>query len=146
MDEDDDFLDKAVEGYYAGFKPRWDLYLSVVCAGTESIYDEFIKRVSSVLKPTACGQSRLDTDTRLRLPACIPVLKILSYLDWQKKASLGWWVCQTRWRAWRRLLCVKPTIWSAPMICAPQEEIWPVLAATKFKDDEEAMSIANDTL
>ena len=86
MDEDDAFLDKAVEGLV-----MFALNQGEVCTCPsralvhESIYDEFIKRCIERVKAIKMGNP-LDTDTIIGAQASSDQLeKILSYLDIGKK-------------------------------------------------------------
>ncbi len=152
MDEDDDFLDKAVEGLV-----MFALNQGEVCTCPsralvhESIYDEFIKRCIERVKAIKMGNP-LDTDTMIGAQASSDQLeKILSYLDIGKKEGAKVLVGGERAKHEGDLgdgYYVQPTIFEGTNdMRVFQEEIFgPVLAVTTFKDDEEAMSIANDTL
>jgi len=145
MDEDDDFLDKAVEGLV-----MFALNQGEICTCPsralvhESIYDEFIKRCVERVKAIKMGNP-LDTDTMIGAQASSDQLeKILSYLDIGKKEGAKVLVGGDLGDGYY----VQPTIFEGTNdMRVFQEEIFgPVLAVTTFKDDEEAMSIANDTL
>ncbi|MGM8938505.1 aldehyde dehydrogenase [Psychrobacter glaciei] len=152
MDEDDDFLDKAVEGLV-----MFALNQGEVCTCPsralvhESIYDEFIKRCIQRVKAIKMGNP-LDTDTMIGAQASSDQLeKILSYLDIGKKEGAKVLVGGERAKHEGDLsngYYVQPTIFEGTNdMRVFQEEIFgPVLAVTTFKDDDEAMSIANDTL
>nr|WP_317198619.1 aldehyde dehydrogenase family protein [uncultured Psychrobacter sp.] len=152
MDEDDDFLDKAVEGLV-----MFALNQGEICTCPsralvhESIYDEFIKRCVERVKAIKMGNP-LDTDTMIGAQASSDQLeKILSYLDIGKKEGAKVLVGGERAEHDGDLgdgYYVQPTIFEGTNdMRVFQEEIFgPVLAVTTFKDDEEAMSIANDTL
>jgi aldehyde dehydrogenase len=152
MDEDDDFLDKAVEGLV-----MFALNQGEVCTCPsralvhENIYDEFIKRCIERVKAIKMGNP-LDTDTMIGAQASSDQLeKILSYLDIGKKEGAKVLVGGERAKHEGDLgdgYYVQPTIFKGTNdMRVFQEEIFgPVLAVTTFKDDEEAMSIANDTL
>jgi len=152
MDEDDDFLDKAVEGLV-----MFALNQGEICTCPsralvhESIYDEFIKRCVERVKAIKMGNP-LDTDTMIGAQASSDQLeKILSYLDIGKKEGAKVLVGGERAKHEGDLgdgYYVQPTIFEGTNdMRVFQEEIFgPVLAVTTFKDDEEAMSIANDTL
>ena len=152
MDEDDDFLDKAVEGLV-----MFALNQGEVCTCPsralvhESIYDEFMKRCIERVKAIKMGNP-LDTDTMIGAQASTDQLeKILSYLDIGKKEGAKVLVGGEQAKHDGDLAdgyYVQPTIFEGTNdMRVFQEEIFgPVLAVTKFKDDEEAMSIANDTL
>lgn len=152
MDEDDDFLDKAVEGLV-----MFALNQGEVCTCPsralvhESIYDEFIKRCIARVEAIKMGNP-LDTDTMIGAQASSDQLeKILSYLDIGKKEGAKVLVGGEQAQHDGDLsdgYYVKPTIFEGTNdMRVFQEEIFgPVLAVTTFKDDEEAMQIANDTL
>ncbi|MER2164062.1 MAG: aldehyde dehydrogenase, partial [Psychrobacter alimentarius] len=152
MDEDDDFLDKAVEGLV-----MFALNQGEVCTCPsralvhESIYDEFIKRCIARVEAIKMGNP-LDTDTMIGAQASSDQLeKILSYLDIGKKEGAKVLVGGEQAKHDGDLsdgYYVKPTIFEGTNdMRVFQEEIFgPVLAVTTFKDDEEAMKIANDTL
>ncbi|MBA2057131.1 MAG: aldehyde dehydrogenase family protein [Psychrobacter sp.] len=152
MDEDDDFLDKAVEGLV-----MFALNQGEVCTCPsralvhESIYDEFMKRCIARVKAIKMGNP-LDTDTMIGAQASSDQLeKILSYLDIGKKEGakvlVGGEIAKHDGDMANGYY-VQPTIFEGTNdMRVFQEEIFgPVLAVTTFKDDEEAMALANDTL
>ncbi len=152
MDEDDDFLDKAVEGLV-----MFALNQGEVCTCPsralvhESIYDEFMKRCIARVKAIKMGNP-LDTDTMIGAQASSDQLeKILSYLDIGKKEGAKILVGGELAKHDGDMAngyYVQPTIFEGTNdMRVFQEEIFgPVLAVTTFKDDEEAMTLANDTL
>ena len=152
MDEDDDFLDKAVEGLV-----MFALNQGEVCTCPsralvhESIYDEFMKRCIARVKAIKMGNP-LDTDTMIGAQASSDQLeKILSYLDIGKKEGAKVLVGGELAKYDGDMAngyYVQPTIFEGTNdMRVFQEEIFgPVLAVTTFKDDEEAMALANDTL
>jgi aldehyde dehydrogenase len=152
MDEDDDFLDKAVEGLV-----MFALNQGEVCTCPsralvhESIYDEFMKRCIARVKAIKIGNP-LDTDTMIGAQASSDQLeKILSYLDIGKKEGAKVLVGGELAKHDGDMAngyYVQPTIFEGTNdMRVFQEEIFgPVLAVTTFKDDEEAMALANDTL
>ena len=152
MDEDDDFLDKAVEGLV-----MFALNQGEVCTCPsralvhESIYDEFMKRCIARVKAIKMGNP-LDTDTMIGAQASPDQLeKILSYLDIGKKEGAKVLVGGELVKHDGDMAngyYVQPTIFEGTNdMRVFQEEIFgPVLAVTTFKDDEEAMALANDTL
>ncbi|MDE4454875.1 acetaldehyde dehydrogenase ExaC [Psychrobacter sp. DAB_AL62B] len=152
MDEDDDFLDKAVEGLV-----MFALNQGEVCTCPsralvhESIYDEFMKRCIARVKAIKMGNP-LDTETMIGAQASSDQLeKILSYLDIGKKEGAKVLVGGELAKHDGDMAngyYVQPTIFEGTNdMRVFQEEIFgPVLAVTTFKDDEEAMAIANDTL
>ncbi|WP_296203779.1 aldehyde dehydrogenase [Psychrobacter sp. UBA3962] len=152
MDEDDDFLDKAVEGLV-----MFALNQGEICTCPsralvhESIYDEFIKRCIERVKAIKLGNP-LDTETMVGAQASSDQLeKILSYLDIGKKEGAKVLVGgeQAKYEGdMGNGYYVQPTIFEGTNdMRIFQEEIFgPVLAVTTFKDDEEALRLANDTL
>lgn len=152
MNEDDDFLDKAVEGLV-----MFALNQGEVCTCPsralvhESIYDEFMKRCIARVKAIKMGNP-LDTDTMIGAQASSDQLeKILSYLDIGKKEGAKVLVGGELVKHDGDMAngyYVQPTIFEGTNdMRVFQEEIFgPVLAVTTFKDDEEAMALANDTL
>ena len=152
MDEDDEFLDKAVEGLV-----MFALNQGEVCTCPsralvhESIYDEFMKRCIARVKAIKMGNP-LDTDTMIGAQASSDQLeKILSYLDIGKKEGAKVLVGGELAKHDGDMAngyYVQPTIFEGTNdMRVFQEEIFgPVLAVTTFKDDEEAMALANDTL
>ena len=152
MDEDDDFLNKAVEGLV-----MFALNQGEVCTCPsralvhESIYDEFMKRCIARVKAIKMGNP-LDTDTMIGAQASSDQLeKILSYLDIGKKEGakvlVGGEIAKHDGDMANGYY-VQPTIFEGTNdMRVFQEEIFgPVLAVTTFKDDEEALALANDTL
>ena len=152
MDEDDDFLDKAIEGLVMFAFNQGEVCTSPSRALVhESIYDEFIKRCVERVKAIKLGNP-LDTDTMVGAQASSDQLeKILSYLDIGKKEGAKVLVGGEQAKHEgdnAEGYYVQPTIFEGTndMRVFQEETFGPVLAVTTFKDDEEAMTIANDTL
>ena len=152
MDEDDDFLDKAIEGLVMFAFNQGEVCTCPSRALVhESIYDDFIERCVARVKAIKLGNP-LDTDTMVGAQASSDQLeKILSYLDIGKKEGAKVLVGGEQAKHSDDLadgFYVQPTIFEGTNdMRVFQEEIFgPVLAVTTFKDDEEAMTIANDTL
>ena len=152
MDEDDDFLDKAIEGLVMFAFNQGEVCTCPSRALVhESIYDEFMERCVARVKAIKLGNP-LDTDTMVGAQASSDQLeKILSYLDIGKKEGAKVLVGGEQAKHSDDLadgFYVQPTIFEGTNdMRVFQEEIFgPVLAVTTFKDDEEAMTIANDTL
>jgi aldehyde dehydrogenase len=150
--ENDDFLDKAIEGLVLFAFNQGEV---CTCPSRalihESIYGQFIERVLERVKAINQGNP-LDTETMIGAQASKEQLtKILTYLELgrQEGAQLltggaqnhlsgelegGYYVQPTIFRGHNKMRLF-------------QEEIFgPVLAVTTFKDEAEALSIANDTL
>ena len=152
LNEDDDFFDKAIEGFV-----MFALNQGEVCTCPsraliqESIYDRFMER--ALKRVAAIKQaSPLESDTMIGAQASSEQLeKILSYIDIGKKEGA-------------ELLCggqrahlggdleegyyVQPTVFKGHnRMRIFQEEIFgPVVSVTTFKNEEDALAIANDTL
>jgi len=152
MAADDDFFDKALEGF-----SMFALNQGEVCTCPSralvqrSIYDRFIERAVARVERIKQGHP-LDPATMIGAQASNDQLeKILSYIDIGRKEGA-------------RVLCggernvtsdetregyyVKPTVLEGHnKMRIFQEEIFgPVLCVTPFDTDEEALHIANDTL
>jgi aldehyde dehydrogenase len=152
MAKDDDFFDKALEGF-----TMFALNQGEVCTCPsralvqESIYDRFMERALARVKKVKQGNP-LDTDTMIGAQASTEQLeKILSYIDIGKQEG-----AKVLTGGGRNVLggdlaggyYVTPTILEGHnKMRVFQEEIFgPVVALTKFKDEAEALHIANDTL
>jgi aldehyde dehydrogenase len=151
-DTDDDFFDKALEGF-----AMFALNQGEVCTCPsralvqESLYDRFMERAVARTKKIKQGHP-LDATTMIGAQASNDQLeKILSYFDigeqegakvltGGKRAQLGGEIAEGYY--------VEPTIFEGNnRMRVFQEEIFgPVVSVTKFKDDDEALAIANDTL
>ncbi|WP_430790917.1 aldehyde dehydrogenase [Virgibacillus flavescens] len=152
MDADDGFLDKAIEGLV-----MFALNQGEVCTCPsralihESIYDEFMQRAVERVKQIKIGHP-LDTDTMMGAQASQEQLeKIQSYLDIGKQEGAEVLVGGNTNKLdgdMENGYYVEPTIFKGNnKMRVFQEEIFgPVLSVTTFKDKEEAMEIANDTL
>jgi aldehyde dehydrogenase len=152
MDADDDYFDKCLEGF-----AMFALNQGEVCTCPsraliqESIYEKFIERAIARVKAIKQG-SPLDPSTMIGAQASNDQLeKILSYIEiglnegaelltGGERASLdgeladGYYVTPTVLKGHNKMRIF-------------QEEIFgPVLAVTTFKDEAEALAIANDTL
>ncbi len=149
---DDEFFDKALEGF-----AMFALNQGEVCTCPsralihESIYDRFMERAIARVKAVKQG-SPLDTDTMIGAQASTEQMqKIMSYIDLGKQegaqvltggeaAHLGGELAEGFY--------IKPTVFQGHnKMRIFQEEIFgPVLSVTTFKDEAEALAIANDTL
>jgi len=149
---DDDFFDKAVEGLV-----MFALNQGEVCTCPsralihESIYDKLMERSLKRIAAIKVGNP-LDTDTMMGAQASQEQLtKILTYLDLGKQEKAELLTGGERLNLGGDLAggyYVKPTVFKGHnRMRLFQEEIFgPVLAVTTFKTEEEALSIANDTL
>ncbi|MBB5693343.1 aldehyde dehydrogenase [Muricoccus pecuniae] len=150
--EEDDFLDKAIEGFV-----MFALNQGEVCTCPsralihESLYDRFMERAIKRVEAIVQGDP-LDPATMIGAQASSEQLeKILSYIDIGKQEG-----AEILTGGERKLLpgelaggyYMQPTVFRGNnRMRIFQEEIFgPVVSVTTFKDDEEALSIANDTL
>ena len=151
-DADDDFFDKAIEGMVLfAFNQGEVCTCPSRALVEESIYDRLMSRVLQRVAAIKQGNP-LDTETMIGAQASQDQLaKILSYLDLGKQEgaeilaggqqaqmsgdlSGGYYVQPTLFKGHNKMRIF-------------QEEIFgPVLAVTTFKDEAEALAIANDTL
>jgi aldehyde dehydrogenase len=151
MAQDDEFLDKAIEGFV-----MFALNQGEVCTCPsralihESIYDEFMERALKRVAAIKQGDP-LDPSTMIGAQASSDQYeKIMSYLKIGKDEGAevliggdsgsveqypnGYYVQPTVFRGHNKMRVF-------------QEEIFgPVVSVTTFKDDDEAMEIANDTI
>ena len=152
MDADDDYFDKCLEGF-----AMFALNQGEVCTCPsralvqESIFDAFMERAIARVKAIKQG-SPLDPETMIGAQASNDQLeKILSYIDIGRaegaevltggeRASHGGELAEGYY--------VTPTVLKGHnKMRVFQEEIFgPVLAVATFKDEAEALEIANDTL
>ena len=149
---DDDFFDKAIEGFV-----MFALNQGEVCTCPsraliqESIYDRFMDRALKRVAAITQG-SPLDPSTMIGAQASSEQLeKILSYIDIGRKEGAKVLIGGERNHLPGDLAggyYVKPTVFegSNKMRIFQEEIFGPVVSVTKFKTDEEALSIANDTL
>jgi aldehyde dehydrogenase len=150
--EDDDFFDKALEGF-----TMFALNQGEVCTCPsralvhESIYDRFMERAVARTEKIVQGNP-LDSATMVGAQASNDQLeKILSYLDIGRQEGAKVLTGGEQLHMEGDLAggyYVKPTIFEGHnKMRIFQEEIFgPVVSVTRFKDDAEALSIANDTL
>ncbi len=152
MDADDAFFDKAIEGLVLFAFNQGEVCTCPSRALIQaSIYDKFIERVMPRIAAIKQGNP-LDPNTMIGAQASQDQLnKIMNYIDIGKQEGA-------------ELLCggertilsgdlaegyyVKPTLLKGHnKMRVFQEEIFgPVLAVTTFKDEADALSIANDTI
>ncbi|EIJ42061.1 NAD-dependent aldehyde dehydrogenase [Beggiatoa alba B18LD] len=152
MAKDDAFLDKALEGFV-----MFALNQGEVCTCPsralihESIYDRFIEKAVERVKKIRQGNP-LDTETMMGAQASSEQMeKILSYIDIGKQEG-----AQLLTGGARKALnsgleegyYIEPTVFKGNnKMRIFQEEIFgPVLSVATFKDEEEVLHIANDTL
>ncbi|TIL95011.1 MAG: aldehyde dehydrogenase family protein [Mesorhizobium sp.] len=150
--EDDDFFDKAIEGFV-----MFALNQGEVCTCPsralihEKIYDRFMERALKRVEAIVQGDP-LDPTTMIGAQASSEQLeKILSYIDIGKQEGAEVLTGGARNELpgdFAGGYYVKPTVFKGHnKMRIFQEEIFgPVVSVTTFKDDDEALSIANDTL
>ena len=149
---DDGFYDKAIEGLVLFAFNQGEV---CTCPSRaliqESIYDAFIERCLVRVKAIKQGNP-LDTDTMIGAQASQEQMtKIMSYLDLGKQEGAEVLIGGERAHLADELAggyYVQPTLFKGHnKMRIFQEEIFgPVLAVTTFKDEAEALEIANDTL
>jgi aldehyde dehydrogenase len=152
LNEDDDFFDKAIEGFV-----MFALNQGEVCTCPsraliqESIYERFMER--ALKRVAAIKQaSPLESDTMIGAQASSEQLeKILSYIDIGQKEGAELLCGGQRAHLGGELeegYYVQPTVFKGHnRMRIFQEEIFgPVVSVTTFKDEEDALAIANDTL
>jgi aldehyde dehydrogenase len=151
-DQDDDFFDKALEGF-----TMFALNQGEVCTCPsraliqESIYDRFMEKALARVAKVKQGHP-LDTDTMIGSQVSTEQLdKILSYIDLGKQEGAKLLAGGERVQLEGELkdgYYVKPTVFSGKNAMRIfQEEIFgPVVSVTTFKDEAEALQIANETL
>ncbi|OZI12974.1 aldehyde dehydrogenase [Bacillaceae bacterium SAS-127] len=151
MAQDDTYLNKAVEGFVL-----FALNQGEVCTCPsraliqESIYDQFMERALERVKQIKTGNP-LDTETMMGAQASNEQMeKILSYVDIGKQEGAA---CLTggernQFAGFESGYYMKPTVFKGDnSMRIFQEEIFgPVVSVTTFKDEKEALQIANDTL
>jgi aldehyde dehydrogenase len=152
MAEDDDFFDKALEGF-----AMFALNQGEVCTCPsraliqKSIYDRFMEKAIARVRKIKQGHP-LDPETMIGAQASNDQMeKILSYIDIGKKEGAKVLIGGERNKLEGELAegyYVKPTILEGNnKMRVFQEEIFgPVVSVTTFETEEEALSIANDTL
>mgnify|MGYP001220140898 FL=1 len=152
MNADDEYLDKAIEGFV-----MFALNTGEVCTCPsraliqESIYDQFMERALDRVKAIKVGNP-LDPEVMMGAQASQQQMeKILSYIELGKQEGAELLIGGDVNRLGGELengYYIQPTIFKGDnKMRIFQEEIFgPVLAVTTFKDFDEAMEIANDTM
>ncbi|MDR2311561.1 MAG: aldehyde dehydrogenase family protein [Brucellaceae bacterium] len=150
--EDDDYFDKAIEGFV-----MFALNQGEVCTCPsralihEKIYDKFMEKALKRVEAIVQGDP-LNPATMIGAQASQEQLeKILSYMDIGRQEGAEVLTGGERNQLGGDLaggFYVKPTVFKGHnKMRIFQEEIFgPVVSVTTFKTDEEALSIANDTL
>ena len=151
MQQEDDYISKAVEGTVLAFFNQGEV---CTCPSRllvqESIYDDFIGRVIERTSQIKRGNP-LDTDTQVGAQASKEQFdKIMGYLEIGKQegaqvligggsANVG--------EGYGNGYYIQPTLFKGNnSMRVFQEEIFgPVVAVTTFKDEAEALAVANDS-
>ena len=149
---DDDFFDKAVEGLVLFAFNQGEV---CTCPSRaliqESVYDKFMERVLPRVAAIKQGNP-LDPNTMVGAQASADQLnKIMSYMDIGKQEGAELLIGGQQNKLGGDLsqgYYVQPTLFKGHnKMRIFQEEIFgPVLAVTTFKDEAEALEIANDTI
>ena len=151
LEQEDDYVDKCLEGFLLGYFNQGEVCTCPSRALVqESIYDNFLERIVERSKTIIQGNP-LDTDTMVGAQASKEQMdKILSYMDIGAEDG-----AQLLYGGERNVLdgnlaggfYVKPTLFAGKNdMRIFQEEIFgPTLALTTFKDEADALRIANDT-
>jgi aldehyde dehydrogenase len=150
--EEDEFIDKAIEGLILFAFNQGEV---CTCPSRaliqESIYDRFMERVLPRIR--AIKQANpLDMETMIGAQASKQQFeKIMSYLDLGRKEGAELLIGGEAARLEGELsdgFYIQPTVFKGHnKMRIFQEEIFgPVLSVTTFKDDNEALEIANDTV
>jgi len=152
MAEDDAFLDKAIEGLVLfAFNQGEVCTCPSRAVIQESIYDRFIERALKRVAAIKQGNP-LDTETMIGAQAsAMQQDKILSYLEVGKQEGAQVLIGGGAAQLGPDLAggyYVQPTLFKGHnKMRIFQEEIFgPVLAVTTFKDEADALAIANDTV
>jgi aldehyde dehydrogenase len=150
--EDDDFFDKAIEGFV-----MFALNQGEVCTCPsralvhEAIYDRFMERALARVAAITQGDPRQPPTMIGAQASSEQMEKILSYIDIGKQEGAKLLAGGARAKLAGDLAggyYVQPTVFQGHnKMRIFQEEIFgPVVSVTTFKSDEEALAIANDTL
>ena len=152
MEEDDEFLDKALEGFALFAFNKGEVCTCPSRALVqESMYDKFMEKAVARVAKIQVGHS-LDKSTQMG-PQCSKgqMEKILNYMDVGKQEGAELLTGGGRADLGAELangFYLKPTVFAGNnRMRIFQEEIFgPVLSVTTFKDLEDAIRIGNDTV
>ena len=152
MDEDDAFLDKALEGFALFAFNKGEVCTCPSRALVhEKIFDRFMERAVARVARIKVGDP-LDRSTQMGAQCSKGQLeKILNYIDIGKQEGAKCLTGGERAEVSGRLkdgFFVKPTVFvgNNNMRIFQEEIFGPVLSVTKFKDLDEAIEIGNDTV
>ncbi len=151
MNAEEQFIDKAVEGLVLAFFNQGEV---CTCPSRaliqESMYDDFIGRVLKRMSTIKRGNP-LDTDVQVGAQASQEQFdKIMSYMDIAREEGatvLAGGDSESLDGDYSTGFYIQPTLLQGHnKMRVFQEEIFgPVVSVTTFKDEEEALAIANDT-
>ncbi|QFU05132.1 EPTC-inducible aldehyde dehydrogenase [Pseudoalteromonas sp. THAF3] len=151
LNQSDEFIDKCVEGAVLAFFNQGEV---CTCPSRllvqESMYDEFIARVIARTKQIKRGNP-LDTDTMVGAQASQQQFdKIMSYFSIGKEEGAEVLIGGDAERFDNELnngFYIQPTLLKGhnQMRVFREEIFGPVVSVTTFKDEQEAIAIANDT-
>ena len=151
MDQEDDFISKCVEGTVLAFFNQGEV---CTCPSRllvqESIYEQFIEKVIERIGQIKRGNP-LDTDVMVGAQASQEQFeKILSYIEIGKKEGAKVLIGGEVEKSADDLsngFYIQPTLLEGHNnMRIFQEEIFgPVISVSKFKDDDEALTLANQT-
>ncbi|PZU08014.1 aldehyde dehydrogenase family protein [Sphingomonas sp.] len=151
MAEDDDYLDKAIEGF-----ALFALNQGQICSAPtraivqESIYERFIERALKRVKAIHQGNPLEDATMMGAQNSRMQQDKILNYIDIGRKEGAELLIGGNRpdlGDALKDGFYVEPTVFfgNNKMRIFQEEIFGPVLSVTTFKTEDEALAIANDT-
>ncbi|MES2313140.1 MAG: aldehyde dehydrogenase family protein [Pseudomonadota bacterium] len=152
MDHEDDFLDKAMEGFALFAFNKGEVCTCPSRALVQdSIFDEFVERAVARVAKIKVGDP-LDPTTQMG-PQCSAgqLEKILGYVDIGRQEGAKCLTGGARAQLGGRLdkgFFMQPTVFSGDnSMRIFQEEIFgPVLSVTRFRDLDDAIAIGNDTV
>jgi NAD-dependent aldehyde dehydrogenases len=152
MEHDDDFLDKALEGFALFAFNKGEVCTCPSRALVQdSIFDEFVERAVARVAKIKVGDP-LDPTTQMG-PQCSAgqLEKILGYVDVGRQEGAKCLTGGSRAQLGGRFdkgFFMQPTVFSGDnSMRIFQEEIFgPVLSVTRFKDLDDAIAIGNDTV
>jgi aldehyde dehydrogenase len=152
MNEDDAFLDKALEGFALFAFNKGEVCTCPSRALVqESIFDKFIEKAVARVAKIKVGDP-LDPSTQMGAQCSKGQLeKILNYIDIGKQEGAKCMTGGGRAELGGKLkdgFFLKPTVFvgNNKMRIFQEEIFGPVLSVTKFKDLDDAISIGNDTV
>ena len=150
-DKDDEFLDKAIEGLVLFAFNQGEV---CTCPSRaliqESIYDKFMEKCLKRIEAIKMGDP-MESDTMMGAQVSNDQYqKILNYIDIGKQEGAELLIGGAKFenKAHPDGFYIQPTVFKGHnKMRIFQEEIFgPVLSVTTFKDEDEAMEIANDTI